>query len=145
MAWAPLASDATPFGPDTRAKTLRGTLADPSATLMLSVPPQVHPPRWNGPQAVLGGAQELFVLSGDLLAPVGQLGAGAYCWHPPGSAHGPFGSRGGALLLLRTSDGPYRWHRSSHDMTLEREPSYQPSVPPELERPAAHAWRMQAF
>lgn len=145
LPWTPLAPDATPFGPDARAKILRGALEEPRATVLLSVPPHLHPPRWAGPQAVLHGAEERFVLAGDLLSPVGQEGAGAYSWHPPGSAQGPFGSRGGALLLLRSAEGPYRWSRSSHEMTLEREPGYQPSLPPELERLVAHPWRMPAF
>jgi len=145
MAWAPVPAEATPFGRHVSSKALRGSLADSTATMLLTVPPHVHPERWTGPQAIASCALELFVLSGDLLAPVGQLGAGAYCWCPPGSAHGPFGSRGGALLLMRTAHGPYRISPSSHEMTLEREPNYQPNIPPEFQWLVAHPWRVQSY
>ena len=145
MAWRDLPADAAWVGSGAQSKMLRGSLAGPSATLLLSFPPHLHPDRWTAPQDVLECAEELFVLSGDLLSPAGQMGAGAYCWHPCGSSRGPVGSRGGALALSRTCGGPYRRGPTSHNVTLEREPTYQPVVPPDLARLAAHPWRPQSY
>lgn len=50
-------------------------------------------------------AQEFFVLAGELAGNTGTMQAGAYCFRPAMVAHGPYGSRTGALILFRSHSG----------------------------------------
>ena len=49
--------------------------------------------------------QEFFVLAGELAGNTGTMQAGAYCFRPQMVAHGPYGSRTGALILFRSLGG----------------------------------------
>ncbi|MBV9538610.1 MAG: cupin domain-containing protein [Acidisphaera sp.] len=49
--------------------------------------------------------QEFFVLAGELAGNTGTMQAGAYCFRPEMIAHGPYGSRTGALILFRSLGG----------------------------------------
>ncbi len=127
-------------GQGVRWKRLQGTGATTSS-LLIALPAHRHPHHWVGRQQVQSDAEELFLLSGDLLSPRGQLWAGGYSWWPAGTTHGPFGTRGGNLILIR-SHGPQSaavW--TSHEIELPRAPDYQPVLPAELSEMRFHAWR----
>ena len=88
---------------------------------------------------------ELFLLSGELLSPVGPMAAGGYCWRPPRVAHGPAASRGGNMALVRTH-GPLRaTEHTAHELRLEREPAYEPVLPDGLRALRGRPWRPQRY
>lgn len=128
-----------------RWKLLHGDPARGAATLLISSPAHMHPPGWLGPQEIHGCAQEMFVLSGDVLCNAGRMASGAYVWRPPRVAHGPYGSRGGNLALLRTHGAALTTDYSAHELTLERTSDYQPVLPTELRTLLNHPWRAQRY
>ena len=128
-----------------RCKLLRGSPGGGSATLLLSTAAHLHPPRWQGPQEIHACAEELYLLAGDLLSPIGQLAAGAYCWLPSRVAHGPYGSRGGSLALMRIHGAPFTTEFTDHELALERTPPYQPVLPPALRALTVRPWRPQRY
>ena len=49
--------------------------------------------------------QEFFLLAGELAGNTGVMQAGAYCFRPEMVAHGPYGTRTGALIVFRSLGG----------------------------------------
>jgi hypothetical protein len=145
MPWSAAGLDPTYAEAGLRWKFLRGSPAGPAATFLLSVPPHAHPPGWAAPQEVHECTEEIYVLSGDWLGYRGAMAAGAYVWRPAGIAHGPHGSRGGALLVVRTSAGPLAHHWTSHHVRLSRIPAFQPVVPEAQRSPLRVPWRPQNY
>ncbi len=95
MPWTTEGLDRAYVTAGTRLKMLRGSATGDRSTLLLACAPHLHPHDWTGPQEVHDCAQEMFVLSGDLVSNRGPLTAGAYGWRPAGIAHGPYASRDG--------------------------------------------------
>jgi hypothetical protein len=126
-------------------KVLHGSPAAGSCTMLIASAPHLHPPRWVAPQEIHSCAEEMFLLSGDFLCNVGQMASGAYCWRPPGIAHGPYGSRGGNLALLRTHGAPLATEFTAHEIALQRNPGYQPILPPRMRAVTTHPWRPQRY
>jgi hypothetical protein len=128
-----------------RWKILRGSPDDAFCTMLVSCPPHVHPPDWAGPQEVHDCIEEMFLLSGDFLGNRGTMTTGAYFWRPPGIAHGPYGTRGGSLALIRTLGAPLVNHWTPHDLKISRAPTYQPVLPDALRGQARQPWRPQSY
>jgi hypothetical protein len=126
-------------------KLLHGSPHVDRCTMLVASPPQTRPPRWLGPQELHACATELFLLSGDLLSPTGLMSSGAYLWRPAGTRHGPYGSRGGSLVLVRTEGGPLTSELTLHEVALAREPSYQPLLPATPDAPRASAFLPQRY
>ncbi len=131
------------WGP--KQKILCGDANAGALTMLVAFPPHMHPDHWAGPQELHACTEELFLLSGDCLTNVGQMFPGAYFWRPPGIAHGPYGSRGGNLALLRIHGAPLATTRTSHQVTLARTPEYQPVLPRELDSLRTRPWRPQSY
>lgn len=65
-------------------------------------------PYWSSNKAEIHPVvEEEFAILGDICFPLGTMRAGGYFWRPPGIAHGPFASWGGALHLCRCKGGPF--------------------------------------
>lgn len=97
------------------------------------------PLRWNSRAQVHPVAEEVFVLSGELIGERGVLTAGAYFWRPAGLWHGPFGQRQGALLLIRSPGGPLTKLYAEDSKAVERFPAYAPVVPAALAETASRS------
>lgn len=128
-----------------RWKILRGSPDGPQATMLVACPPHLHPPGWTGPQEVHDCVEEMFLLSGDYLGNRGTMCTGAYFWRPPGIPHGPYGTRGGSLALIRTFGAPLRNHWTQHHVRLSRTPAYQPVLPDAVRSHARQPWRPQSY
>lgn len=110
---------------------------DPAAqdvTMLVSTPPHLIPPNWTGPQETHDCVEEAFVISGDFVSPIGTMHSGAYFWRPPHILHGPYGSIGGNLTLIRTLGHALENNWSEHEVTLSAAPPYRPVVPARLKR-----------
>lgn len=77
--------------------------------------------------------EEMYLLSGELVGPLGVMQPGAYFWRPPEEWHGPFGSKTGNLFLFRTKGGPLSTEYTEHEVDFTWSPDHQPILPPELE------------
>lgn len=62
---------------------------------------------WSNKAEVHPVVEEEFAILGDICFPLGVMRAGGYFWRPPGIAHGPFATWGGALHLCRCKGGPF--------------------------------------
>jgi hypothetical protein len=142
--------EAAPTGPPQAVpavqwKVLRGSPHGDAATLLTWSPPHLHPPGWRGPQAVHACATELFLVSGYLISHAGQMCVGAYLWRPPGIAHGPYGTRGGNLALVRVLGGPFFGRPTPHEVEIARESAQRPVLPESVRAQRLWPWRPQRF
>lgn len=77
--------------------------------------------------------EEMYLLSGELVGPLGRMQAGAYFWRPPEEWHGPFGSPTGNLMLFRTKGGPLSTVYTEDEVEFTWTPEHHPILPPDLE------------
>lgn len=113
---------------------------DTSATTMLvSMPPQVHPANWQGPREIHDCMEEAFMLAGDLYTHNGVFHQGMYFYRPPRIHHGPFASRFGCLILVRV-DGVLENNWTQDEMAVTFDPTHAPVLPPGLAAAAGQAW-----
>lgn len=73
--------------------------------------------------------EEVFLLSGEFHMPMGVLQKGAYFWRPPGIAHGPVGTRLGALGFFRCKGGPLTTDWSEESYPVPWDSPYEPILP----------------
>jgi hypothetical protein len=76
--------------------------------------------------------EEMFLLSGQLVGPLGKMHAGSYFWRPEEEWHGPFGSLTGNLMLFRTLGGPLSTVYTEDEMGFSWDPEHRPILPQEL-------------
>jgi hypothetical protein len=107
---------------------------DQKGTFILATPPHIFPENWAGPTETHACAEEVFVLAGDSIGPLGQMTPGAYFWRPEGKPHGPFGSRDGGCSLIRFKYGKHANIWGSEDVPYSFDFPYRPMLPPELAR-----------
>lgn len=77
--------------------------------------------------------EEMYLLSGELVGPLGVMQPGAYFWRPPEEWHGPFGSKTGNLFLFRTKGGPLSTVYTEDEVDFSWSPEHNPILPAELE------------
>jgi hypothetical protein len=77
--------------------------------------------------------EEMYLLSGELVGPLGVMQAGCYFWRPPEEWHGPFGSLTGNLMLFRTKGGPLSTVYTEHEVDFTWTPEHRPILPAEFE------------
>ncbi len=83
--------------------------------------------------------EEMYMLEGAIVGNLGVMRPGAYFWRPPEVRHGPYGSRTGCLILLRSRGGPLstKFHE---DGVFSWKPDHRPVLPPELEAVGRAPW-----
>ena len=98
-------------------------------TFLFMTSPQSHPVNFRGYQESHPTPEEAYQLHGDLTGQVGTMYPGAYFFRPPHIPHGPFGTRGGSLSLIRFVDGEHVniWSEQQHAFNYNE--SYQPVLP----------------
>lgn len=77
--------------------------------------------------------EEMYLLSGELVGPLGVMQGGCYFWRPPEEWHGPFGSLTGNLMLFRTKGGPLSTVYTEHETDFTWTPAHRPILPAEFE------------
>ena len=73
--------------------------------------------------------EEMFLLSGELVGPLGVMHAGCYFWRPPEEWHGPFGSKTGNVMLFRTKGGPLSTVYTEDEVEFCWHPEHKPILP----------------
>lgn len=89
--------------------------------------------RWGRRAEAHPVVEEMFLLSGELVGPLGKMYPGSYFWRPPEKWHGPFGSLTGNLMLFRTIGGPLSTVYAEQEVDFCWNPAHKPILPPELE------------
>ena len=110
-----------------RMRVLRDDPATGENTYISAITPFRHGERAERHPVV----QEFFLLAGELGGNTGMMQAGAYCFRPEMVAHGPYGTRTGALIIFRSLGGAQAtfWEDAPpYDFT----PSHAPVLPPGL-------------
>jgi len=74
-------------------------------------------------------AEEMFLLSGEVVSPIGVMYPGAYIWRPPEIWHGPYGTKTGNLYIFRTKGGPLSTEYNEAEQEFDWRPSYTPVLP----------------
>lgn len=101
-------------------------------SMLVLTPAQLAPPGLRGPQERHDCVEEMFLISGDFLSPLGPMHTGAYFWRPPQILHGPFASRHGNVSFIRTLGDVLENNWSEHEVTLTRDAAPAPVVPPQV-------------
>lgn len=114
-------------------KILRIDPLTQAKTFLFTTAPQSHPTNWRGPLESHPTPEEAFLLAGDLTGPQGTMQAGAYFWRPQGIPHGPFGSRGGSLSLIRFVGGAHVNAWSEDEQPFIYAAPYRPILPGPLQ------------
>ncbi len=86
--------------------------------------------------------QEMYVLAGEYAVnDVGVMRPGAYAWWEPHRYHGPYGSRTGFLMLIRSVGGPLANLIEPEPIAVDYFAPYRPELPESLR---AHAREVPA-
>ncbi|WP_439532142.1 cupin domain-containing protein [Polymorphobacter sp.] len=113
-------------------KDLRRDPVTGERTFLSLILPQSEPPGRRGPTERHPVVEEAYVVAGSLTGPHGTMHPGAYFWRPPGIAHGPFGSRWGAVSLVRFVGGRHVNLWSTDEAPFAFDAPYAPVLPPDL-------------
>ncbi len=84
--------------------------------------------------------QEMFLLSGSIAGNTGIMHPGAYFWRPPDIKHGPYGSKTGNIILMRSQGGALATDYYDADPPFRFDAPHRPVLPPELEPLGRTPW-----
>jgi hypothetical protein len=121
-------------------KDLRTDPRTGERTFLSMMLPQSEPPGASGPVERHPIVEEAFLIAGSLTGPQGTMHPGAYFWRPPRRAHGPFGTRWGAVALIRFLGGRHVNEWGEH-APFSFEAPYDPILPPELDSLRHAPWQ----
>lgn len=110
-------------------KDLCADLETGERTFLSLILPQSEPPGAHGPRESYPVVEEAFMIAGSLTGPHGTMISGAYFWRPAGIPHGPFGSRWGAVLLVRFVGGRHVNIWSPDEAPFSFHQPYSPVLP----------------
>jgi len=113
-------------------KVLRVDEDSGETTLLLNCGAQSHPADWKEAALAHPCVEEMFLLSGDIIAERGIMHAGSYFWRPPNIWHGPFGSRYGNVCLIRFMEGHHVNNWGDEKLPFSLTPTYAPDLPDHL-------------
>jgi hypothetical protein len=121
-------------------KDLRRDPVSGERTFLSMMLPQSEPPQRMEKQERHPIVEEAFMIGGSLTGPHGTMHPGAYFWRPPGIAHGPFGTRWGAVALIRFLGGAHvnEWGDGA---PFSFEAPYDPVLPAEFDALRHAPWR----
>jgi len=118
------------LGPGVREKRLRHDPATGESTWLIEVGADTaeatDPLR---PVVTHAVVEEMYVLQGVIATPRGTMTSGAYTWRAPGQPRGPWGSRTGYRLLVRSRRGALATTLSSEPAPVRWDAVYDPLIP----------------
>ena len=130
LPWQPAREPALALlGNGVRQKTLRHDPLTGESTWLVEVPADTagsNPLRTAVSHAAV---EESFVLEGEIATPRGTMRRGAYVWRVPGEPRGPYGSRTGYRLLVRSKGGAPATKPSGTAAAPAWDAAYDPHIP----------------
>lgn len=110
-------------------------------TFLSLILPQSEPPSGKGPRESHPVVEECYMIAGSLAGPPGTMHPGAYFWRPPAIPHGPYGSRWGAVSLIRFVGGKHEniWSEDQADFSFNQ--VYDPILPERLKHLRDSSWQ----
>lgn len=84
--------------------------------------------------------QEMFLLSGTMAGNTGLMQPGAYFWRPEDLLHGPYGSKTGNVVLMRSQGGALSTEYFDPDTPFSFDVPHLPVLPPEFEELGREPW-----
>ncbi|WP_413469447.1 cupin domain-containing protein [Qipengyuania gaetbuli] len=122
-------------------KDLRTDPETGERTFLSLILPQSEPPAGRGPQESHPVIEECYMIAGSLTGPPGTMHPGAYFWRPPAIPHGPYGSRWGAVSLIRFVGGKHEniWSEDQADFSFNQ--VYDPILPERLKHLRDSSWQ----
>ena len=118
------------LGPGVNEKRLRHDPATGESTWLIDV--EADDAADSGPLRPVvrhEAVEEIYVLRGDIATPRGVMSAGAYTWRAPGQPRGPWGSRTGYQLLVRSRRGALATKRADDAVRVVWNAPYDPVIP----------------
>ena len=85
--------------------------------------------------------QEMYLLEGELAGNTGLMKPGAYFWRPEGKLHGPYGSKTGNVILMRSRGGALSTEYFDLVKPFSFDVPHQPILPPELDELGRKPWK----
>ena len=122
----------------------KGLRADPDTgerTFLSLILPQSEPASGKGPRESHPVVEECFMIAGSLAGPPGTMHPGAYFWRPPAIPHGPYGSRWGAVSLIRIVGGKHENIWSKDEVGFSFDQAYDPILPDRLAHLRESSWQ----
>ena len=84
--------------------------------------------RWSHPEV-----QEMYMLAGTyVINDVGNMAPGAYAWWQGDEYHGPYGSRTGFMMFIRSVGGPLANLIEDERIPVDYDAPYRPILPPHM-------------
>ncbi|QUL39042.1 cupin domain-containing protein [Erythrobacter sp. JK5] len=141
MAWDMTLNDSNLRHLGISRKDLRTDPESGERTFLSLILPQSEPPSGEGPQESHPVVEECYMIAGSLAGPPGTMHPGAYFWRPPAIPHGPYGSRWGAVSLIRFVGGKHEnvWSKNEADFSFDQ--AYDPVLPERLEHLRYSSWQ----
>lgn len=97
--------------------------------------------RWSHPEV-----QEMYMLAGTYVVnDVGIMAPGAYAWWQGGRYHGPYGSRTGFMLFIRSVGGPLANLIEDESIPVDYAAPYRPVLPEHLKHHARPMTTTRSF
>lgn len=110
-------------------KNLRIDPVTGQRTFLFMTSPQTHPANWRAPKESHPTPEETYFLAGDLTGDRGTMRPGAYFWRPENVPHGPYGSIGGSMSLIRFIEGKHVNIWSDENFVFQYREDYRPILP----------------
>jgi hypothetical protein len=97
--------------------------------------------RWSHPDV-----QEMYMLAGSYaINDVGVMAPGAYAWWQGGEFHGPYGSRTGFMMFIRSVGGPLANLIKDERIPVDYDAPYRPRLPEHMRAAAKAIDTTQSF
>lgn len=126
-------------------KNLRIDPVTGQRTFLFMTSPQTHPANWRAPKESHPTPEETYMLAGDLTGDHGTMRPGAYFWRPKHIPHGPYGSIGGSMSLIRFVEGKHLNIWSDENFVFQYREEYQPILPDSHKEYAGEIPSLTAF
>lgn len=110
-------------------KNLRIDPVTGQRTFLFMTSPQTHPANWRAPKESHPTPEETYFLAGDLTGDHGTMRPGAYFWRPEHIPHGPYGSIGGSMSLIRFVEGKHINIWTDENFVFQYREEYKPILP----------------
>ncbi len=120
------ADDIAAWGKSAQRKTLRVDKKTGESTWLLKV--AADPSDVKRKLATHATVEEIFIIEGSIASPLGVMNEGAYAWRVPGTEVGPFGTKTGFVMLVRSKGGAQKTTWSKDAKPVVWDAPYKPNL-----------------